>query len=506
MSLAGKVYTLDVMPRAGAVRARVPVHLLLIACVAIVIRIYRIGDQSLWTDELFSRYYTDLFGLKFLWTTGMVGENSPPLYYMAIAGWMKIFGTSEAAMRSLSLVASVLTLPLVYLLGRELFDQKCAQLAALIFALSPMQVGFAQEARTYALLLIPFSLALLAIAHFLRSDTRQRVLWLYAGGAICSLYCHATAAFFIAACNIVVVGAILSDARVDRRARLTRWLAINVVVALVAMPELIAMVLQAQNGTGLQWIPPLRPADVVRALSPVVIGPATPHRFPGVELSFLLVAALAGALLIARPQRRAAVVLIAIPAIFVVLIAGVSMFQPIFITRVFCWLGIPFALLLAHGLGGASRFRFVLGVVAATGCVTGLYYQFANPIKEPWREMFEQTKPELSNADHVVLAPMTDPTAFRYYAPELARLEIWQSGPLDNVENDDLPLRMGAQRISRDRLVQEIRSGANVWMVLRYPDLPYVNTLLPDVPAPRLRSQYFCGQMACIAALSWPAH
>jgi uncharacterized membrane protein len=89
----------------------------LVIAIAVMARAFQLGSQSLWTDELFTRYYPSLFSLKFLWTTGLFHENSPPLYYIAIKAWMALFGSSETALRSLSLLASVLTLPLVYLLA-----------------------------------------------------------------------------------------------------------------------------------------------------------------------------------------------------------------------------------------------------------------------------------------------------------------------------------------------------------------------------------------------------
>lgn len=476
----------------------------LIICLAVAIRAYAIGQQPLWMDELFSRYYVDLFGLKFLWTTGFTRENSPPLYYMAIAGWMHLFGTGEAAMRSLSLAASVLAMPLIYLIGKELFDQRHGLIAALIFALSPMQVSFAQEARTYALLLIPLSMSLLAIAHFLRGDTRPRVLCLYGVGTIIALYCHATAAFFIAACNIAVFAAIATNRMIDRRAAMIRWIGTNVVVALLAIPELVAMLLQGRHGAGLEWIPRFRPVDVVRALSPVISGTTTPDRFPGAELSLLLVATIVGALIATNLPRRAGIVLVAIPALFVALIAGISLLQPIFLSRVFCWLGVPLALLLAHVIVIPSRLRPVVVVVAAVTCVTGLFYQFTVSQKEPWRDVFDQIGSQLAVADDVVLAPMTDPTAFAYYAPYLTRLQMWDAGPHDDVENDDMPRRLGVHFVSRTQLIDEIRSGANVWLVLRTPDISYVNALLDQVPRPRVQIERSCGAQLCIAALSWP--
>jgi mannosyltransferase len=487
-----------------ASRVRVLAQLLLIVCTAVAVRAYAIGQQSLWSDELFSRYYADLFGLKFLWTTGFLHEDSPPLYYMAIAAWMGVFGTSEAAMRSFSLVASVAALLFVYLIGKELFGQRRAMLAAFIFALMPMQVSFAQEARTYALLLIPIGMSLLAIARFLGGEMRQRVLWLYGIGAIVALYCHATAAFFITACGLAVIIAILSDRRIDQRAALTRWIVTNALVALVAMPELFAMLQQGRTGAGVQWIPPFRPVDVVRALSPVIAGTATPDKFPGTELSFLLVAGITGSLFITRPPQRVLVTLVGIPVLFIALIATASLFQPIFISRVFCWLGIPLALLLANAVAARSILRPLLIAFAVITCITGLGYQFGAPQKEPWREVFNQIGPQLAQADAIVLAPMTDPTAFAYYAPYLGHLRLWDMGPKGNVENDQLPGRMGVQRMTRTQLVDAIRSGENVWLILRTPDLPYVSSLLETVPPPRVETVRSCGKALCIAALSWP--
>lgn len=471
--------------------------------IAIAIRAYDIGGQSLWTDELFSRYYPDLFSLKFLWTTGLLREDSPPVYYMALAGWMRLFGTSEAAVRSLSVVASVLTLPLIFLIGRELFDTRRGMLAMLIFALSPMQISFAQEARTYALLLIPIGMALLAVAQFLRGDVRQRVLFLYATGAIVGLYCHATTVFFIAACNIVVIGTILGGSGVDRRFALIRWIVANALVGLVTFPELVAILMMGSTGSGVAWIPPFRPVHVIRALSPVIVGTATPDKFPGAELSLLLLACLAGATIAARPTRRVGLVLVGIPATFVVLIALVSLYHSIFIARVFCWLGIPLALLMAHALATPSRLRAVLAAVAAIVCVTGLGYQLAAPQKEPWREVLTQLGPELTRADHVVLAPLTDPTPFAYYAPYLTHLQMWDAGPHDNVENGAMPARMGVRWTTREHLIADIRSGADIWLVLRTPDQPNVDALLADVPPPGRRLERLCGKVVCIAALSW---
>jgi hypothetical protein len=330
------------------------------------------------------------------------------------------------------------------------------------------------------------------------------VLGLYGISAVVSIYCHATAAFFIAACNIAIFAAIMSSRRIDWRAAVTRWIIANALVALAALPEAAAMAHEGSTGNGIQWIPPFRPIDIVRALSPVIAGTATPDRFPGAELSSLVLAGLAATLMAQRHGRRVWIVLVAIPAVFITLIAVASIERSIFIARVFCWLGIPLSLLLADALVARTRVRPLLMIVAAAACLTGLGYQFADPQKEPWREVFDDIGPQLARADHVVLAPMTDPTPFAYYAPYLTHLQIWDTGPHGNVENDELPERMGIQRITREQLVSYINGGENVWLILRTPDMPYVRSLLTNVPSPRLGTERSCGKVVCIEALSWP--
>ena len=51
----------------NSVHAGFLVSAVLLIVLAIGLRAYNIGHPSLWNDELFSRYYADLFGLKYLW-------------------------------------------------------------------------------------------------------------------------------------------------------------------------------------------------------------------------------------------------------------------------------------------------------------------------------------------------------------------------------------------------------------------------------------------------------
>ncbi len=140
-------------------------YLLPITALCVALGLFHLGRASLWSDEVFSRYYYDVFGPGFLFTEGLWREPTPPTYPIVLRGWMALFGDSEAALRSLSLLCTALSVPLVFRLGRDLGTRREALAAALLFALCPAVLYFAQEARVYAMPLLPVGMMLPAVAN-----------------------------------------------------------------------------------------------------------------------------------------------------------------------------------------------------------------------------------------------------------------------------------------------------------------------------------------------------
>ena len=114
----------------------------------------------------------------------------PPLYFLGVKCWAKLFGDSPAATRSFSVWMSLLAFPGLYLLCRELFAQpSVAWIAVGLLAVSPLHVLYAQEARPYSLW--P-ALILLSCASLLRAMRLQTKLsWsIYAVANILGVYTH----------------------------------------------------------------------------------------------------------------------------------------------------------------------------------------------------------------------------------------------------------------------------------------------------------------------------
>jgi mannosyltransferase len=268
------------------------VALALIVLLCVALRVYHLGAASLWSDEIFSRYYVDLFGLHYVLSDGLSRETNPPTYYLLLQGWMALWGYSEAALRSLSTVASILCVPVAYLLGREFGGKSRALAAALICALCPMSVYFGQEARVYALLMLASSVALWAAAVFQRdSRSWKAVLWYLFSATLC-LYLHVTGLLFVAACTGAVWLSLLRKGVSVKRAR-PKWLALNGLVLVLGLPYYLHVFAASQSGV-INYVPPAGIHQLVYCFSLIVAGIVTPYPWP----AFLLAAAVCIALVV----------------------------------------------------------------------------------------------------------------------------------------------------------------------------------------------------------------
>jgi mannosyltransferase len=178
----------------------VAIFLLLITLLALGLRLYRLDGQSLWYDEGFSVYLARM-NLGEI-TERTAADIQPPLYYYLLHGWIGLFGDTEWALRSLSLLFGVFTVPLLYAAAWQLFRSRLAGLlAALLVAISPLHVWYGQEARMYTLL--TFLCLLSSYLLLLVVDAKKKwvipILWAaYTLTNVAALYTHYFAAFVLA--------------------------------------------------------------------------------------------------------------------------------------------------------------------------------------------------------------------------------------------------------------------------------------------------------------------
>ena len=174
--------------------------LILILFLALVIRLMGILSRPIWYDEAFSILFSEkglsamLYGTLSQTTTGSA-DIHPLGYYTLLWAWMKVFGQSVLAVRLFSVFISLASLFLIYQISCNLFNEKTAGMAAVLFSILPFQVHFAQEIRMYSLL--SFWL-LLATFSFLRGRNGNWKWWiLFAVASALAQYTHNLAAVYL---------------------------------------------------------------------------------------------------------------------------------------------------------------------------------------------------------------------------------------------------------------------------------------------------------------------
>jgi 4-amino-4-deoxy-L-arabinose transferase-like glycosyltransferase len=142
-----------------------------ILAVAAALRFHSLAAKSFWFDEGVSVAIARLDWYNFariLWRR----EANMSLYYLLLRYWLH-FGGSEFFVRSLSVIFAVASIPVVYLLGRRLFDSRVGLFAAALLATNAYYVQYSQDTRSYTLMVLLCSLSSFYFVKGLREPSRR---------------------------------------------------------------------------------------------------------------------------------------------------------------------------------------------------------------------------------------------------------------------------------------------------------------------------------------------
>lgn len=114
--------------------------LILITLLGAILRIYKLGYSSFGLDEVYTLYTT---------SHGFISPGHPPLSFIIVYQFIKLFGTSEFTARVPSALFGIATIPLVYLLGKEIFGREEGLISSFIISTSLWHIKLSQEARMY---------------------------------------------------------------------------------------------------------------------------------------------------------------------------------------------------------------------------------------------------------------------------------------------------------------------------------------------------------------------
>jgi hypothetical protein len=374
-----------------------------VASVALVLGLIRLGTPSFWVDEAFTAWRTEQ-------SYGELVEGYHWLYQTIVNVWATFAGTSEWSLRFPSVVGAMLACALLVVLARMVFDdRRIALLSGLLLATSPFLVKWSQQARGYTLLVALSVLASILLLHAL--DRGSRAAWAVYGLAFAAVVVwHPIAGAVLVPAHLVLAA--------QRRDRVLPHglLAALIVLALGGMWA--GQIIERSTGEGpggVDWLNAPSPASAVGT-------------FLGVSgaAGVGAILALAGGIVLWRTNRARVASWLGLWAIapFALTLAVLPL-KPLYLDRYLITAAPAFALLGGAALGSIRiglRMVAIAAVVLATVLGLARWYSAAEPEGnwrgENWRDAVHTVLERRSVDEPILVVPWSVRQAAMYYGVE----------------------------------------------------------------------------------------
>jgi mannosyltransferase len=139
---------------------------------AFVLGMFQLGKDSFWVDDGFTAAHAGLPNSDF-WHVITNQEMNGALYSVLMHGWVQL-SDGEAWMRFPSVVFVTAAVPLLFVLGKRLFDERVALTASFLLAINAFVIEFAHEGRTYAFTLLLTVASITLLVRYLDHPSRPR--------------------------------------------------------------------------------------------------------------------------------------------------------------------------------------------------------------------------------------------------------------------------------------------------------------------------------------------
>jgi mannosyltransferase len=144
----------------------------LITLVGLALRVYNLGEYSLWLDESHTWFFAHMAWSDF-WEALRATGVHPPFYFFLEKLVVGVLGENEVGMRLLSVGADALSMLLAMFLGWQVAGRLGALVSGWFWAFNPITIWYAQDARPYAMAAM---LALAVLTIYIRSSRRFSLL------------------------------------------------------------------------------------------------------------------------------------------------------------------------------------------------------------------------------------------------------------------------------------------------------------------------------------------
>jgi hypothetical protein len=329
---------------------------------AFVLRLYHLGEQSLWYDETVSAVLAGKSSAELIAHTAR--DIHPPLYYLLLHFWQIGTGNHDFSLAFFSLFWGMVLIAGTGTLARWVGGRQVALVTVALLTLAPFHIWYSQEVRMYTLGATFGVWTLMALWQlFTSSRMKKRWMLFWLISAVAGLYTLYYFAFLLVWEAIVVAVWMVRLPAPQRTDALRRWGLLAVAVVVLYAPWIPTAWRQATEPP----VPPWRQGTavgtmVLETISAYVLGQSTDYQQLVLPMAGLILVFLMGLGLRQRLTMRKAgwlpIVLLGGSFIFPFLILVLSTFTPSPLYHVrYTFTYVPaFYILLAMAFAGWTRF------------------------------------------------------------------------------------------------------------------------------------------------------
>jgi uncharacterized membrane protein len=215
--------------------------LAVVILLAAALRLWDLGGESLWYDELFSWHFSAQPSLTEVVREGAAQDVHPPGHLLILYGVQRLAGDGAFWLRLPSAIAGVLTIAALYWLGRRLYGPAEGLVAVALGAVAKVAIQYSQEARPYALMIL---FAIVGTAFWVGIVRRLRAGEPASWGEMLGYIAASTINIYLHYYAVLLVGVqalhLLALALAERRG-VRRWAGLYLPIGILYLP----------------WMPPL---------------------------------------------------------------------------------------------------------------------------------------------------------------------------------------------------------------------------------------------------------
>lgn len=370
--------------------------------------------RGFWGDEAWTALISQLSLRKIVATTAQ--DFHPPFYYFLVHFWIKFFGDSEAAIRSLSVLFWLLTGLVVYKLCLCFWERGRAFLSAIFVLTNPFIFTYACEARSYALLTLLTTTSMFCFLRALRKSKHWNYFYLLVSAA--GIYTHYYMWFVILAQGIYVL--------LFERAFLKRLIPLFLGILLFYLPWLPILFKQTRGVAQDYWIPGIDKRTHIDTFVRLIAGHETGRAANALVLFYCLIFLISFFLWLTKPRRLSRKTGLFLLWFLVPIIAPtlISLYKPVYFYRYLVFVSVPLTLLVC-----SKRSRKRLFATISIFIFFNLVLDFRIFSKQPFtmREAFSQIYEESQPSDTIfTFLPSFAETA--YYSKGKIRVVVSEEG------------------------------------------------------------------------------